>query len=769
MKFFRSPFVAFLLFLFLILRVESSVACAWSDPEEYDAFFIPYTYIEKDKYPFLFSMYKFYNKNSTMGSYQSEYELDMYDSLYNANNINVKLWQEKFPTCKSEDIYQILYSYTYADFKKVENIDKNDFMKKLYAREDYKLYMTFAKNCEQHTYSRDEWDEKPLRDLKKIKGAFEYAVNMGDKTSDVFLKERYYYLAARLMQYCDFHQECIDHVKNKFKDPKSPLYYWAIGHLAGSYRATGDTALANYYYGIQFAHSPEKRISAFISANFYNEKNDAQYLHLAKQDSKNYKNLIAFMSIQKSYKDMTNVQNLEPMSRIAEIDVNDEWLKVLASRELNKLEYNFYNVWDQDNRAISKNKDHAFKNNIEQYLELYKKIEAQASNQNKEYWQVAIAHILLIDEKYTASLELLDQVQSSNSDLQKQILITKTIAMLESYASRNQPIDTRLYDQYNTMIDALGSSEEYRPLIAVRYASHIMEALALKAQDDLLTFIAAYYSIKPSFDVRMDEEITAKQIEAVITALNSKNLNPQAQKLVQYYKRDNGGEITNTLIEVKGTRYLAVYDFTSAIQAFETLDSKYWQAETFQHYLSDNPFQTHKYSDSHAPQTGSFKTYNKLEFAKEMLSLQTKADNHSASAAELERLALGYFNMSYYGNSWLYTRYYASSTEETQDIEYYNCHKSQIYFEQATQAYLKNQNRESAARCCWLAAKSEQKAFYAQSSNQIETEYSWLSDWDFAKKKSHFSKNMYLFVQKFQDTAEFQEARSNCSYVNKYL
>lgn len=769
MKFIRFLVVAFLSLFFLILRIESSVACAWSDPEEYDGFFIPYTFIKEDKLPFLFSMYKFYPKNNRMGEYGSEYDLAHYDSLYNVKNINVNAWQEKFPSCNRESIYEVLYTYTYADFKKTENTSSNLFMKKLYEKEAYKLYMTFAKNCEQHTYSRDEWDEKPLRDLKKIKGAFEYAVSMGDKTDDAFLKERYYYLAARLMQYCGFYEECIVLVKNKFKNDQSTLYYWAIGHLAGSYKATGDTAMANYYYGVQFARCPEKRISAFISANFNNENLDAQYLNLAKQDARNYKDLIAFRSIQRSYKDIMNVQNLEPMSSIAAIDVNDEWLQLLASRELNKLEYNFYNHWDEMNNRMSKNTEQIFKNDIAKYLELYRKIEAHPANLNKAYWQVAIAHILLIDEKYEASLTQIENVKSDNPDLQKQILITQTLAMLELYTSKNKLLDTKIYDQYNTLIHTCGASREYRQLVSVRYASLLMHTFALAAKDDLLAYVTESYSQNPSFDLRLNEQVTAAQIEKIIWALQQKNMNPQEQKLIQNYKRENGGDISSTIIDVKGTRYLAQYDFANAIKAFQELDPKVWQSETYKTYLADNPFQTHKYNDSHAPQSGHFKTYNKLEFAQEMQKLQTRADKHSANAAELERLALGYFNMSYYGNSWMYTHYYASSTETTDDIEYYNCHTAQTYFEQATQSYLKDKDRESAARCCWLAAKCEQKSFYADLSNASESSDSWEVIWDIAKKKSEYSRNMYLFIQKFQDTAEYQEARSNCSYVNNYL
>ena len=108
-------------------------------------------------------------------------------------------------------------------------------------------------------------------------------------------------------------------------------------------------------------------------------------------------------------------------------------------------------------------------------------------------------------------------------------------------------------------------------------------------------------------------------------------------------------------------------------------------------------------------------TTSKLAFAKEMLRLQSLAKTDKANAEDyLYKMALGFYNTTYYGYAWELVEYYRSGSDgyyipkdaTTFQKNYYGCFTAHDYFKMAMDASSKN---EFKAKCLFMIAKCVQK------------------------------------------------------------
>ncbi|MBK7631825.1 MAG: hypothetical protein IPJ23_14185 [Ignavibacteriales bacterium] len=168
-------------------------------------------------------------------------------------------------------------------------------------------------------------------------------------------------------------------------------------------------------------------------------------------------------------------------------------------------------------------------------------------------------------------------------------------------------------------------------------------------------------------------------------------------------------------------------------------------------------------------------TYRLLSFSRRMIELKnlavTEKNNEKASEYYF-LLANGYYNITFYGNSWMASCFnsrgelgWGYSNGENYDL--YDCSKAEDNY---LKAAMKTKNKEFAALCFFMAAKCEQNRFYNEEHPEIYMWYSSKKTKDkeaikFDKYKTYFKK----LVNEYSNTQFVIEALKECKYFNYFV
>ena len=187
----------------------------------------------------------------------------------------------------------------------------------------------------------------------------------------------------------------------------------------------------------------------------------------------------------------------------------------------------------------------------------------------------------------------------------------------------------------------------------------------------------------------------------------------------------------SAVIDFAGTAYLRDYDFANAITWFKK------QADKKSSVINTNPFIDLLYDQIEAlPAEAKFST-TKMAFAEEMLRLQKLAATDKANAGKhLYKMALGFYNMTYYGHAWKLVQYYRSGSDGyfiPKDAtafkkEYYGCFTAHNYFEKAMNS---SSDKDFKARCLFMMAKCSQKTVHQPQYSEFTTNW---NQYDAAEK-----------------------------------
>ena len=161
----------------------------------------------------------------------------------------------------------------------------------------------------------------------------------------------------------------------------------------------------------------------------------------------------------------------------------------------------------------------------------------------------------------------------------------------------------------------------------------------------------------------------------------------------------------------------------------------------------------------------NMKEYNGYTFIQKMIELEDKLKTNPSNLAEIYfLLANGSYNMSYFGNAhnlyetkvtsvdMLFFEYRGDADMHTDTLSgFYSCTKAEEYYNKAMAA---SKDPEFKAKCCFMAAKCEQNAYYMGGGNASEFQGGKY----FAMLKSAYSSTKY-----------YQEAIKECGYFKNYL
>lgn len=599
---------------------------------------------------------------------------------------------------------------------------------------------------------------------------------------DLF-KLKYGYQVLRLAHYSKRYDDVIKWYDEYIAGNKttSVLQPLSLALKAGALYHSGRQAEAAYLFSKAFSDNDVKKVSNYISFNWSVDSREdrEKYISLCKNDNEKAAMLALFA--------LGSVgDEVQAMKEIYRLDPHNNALEVLAVREINKLEETyftpelnkqnggkrFYYTWNDGNNdslALAGNQHvkalagflhvAAQKNNtanpgLFETGAAYASLMIRDYNTTKKY--LADAKKMKLTAKVKDQWALTNLLLTINAkdkiDAAFEAQILPSIKWLQHKAQTKKAVKSGYADAEQWKIFYRNLMSE---ILAKRYHQQgdmYKEVLVVGAADRIFNKASnGYYSNAVDF---LHTNLESKDVEKLYALMNSKIKTNYENYLVGF----NSLRIDD-VADFAGTAYLRDYNYSSAIKWLKknTAVKKY--------SIDTNPFIDLLYDQEEAF-PDEIKRTSKIAFAVEMLRLEilTKTDQISI-ARNYYKMALGLYNITYYGHAWKlveYSRggtdgYYIPSGANAFQKEYYGCFKAHDYFNKAMNL---SKDKNFKARCLFMMAKCVQKQIRQQQYNDFGNNY-----WYLFKNNKYFPQ----LIKEYGQTAFYKEAFSSCSYLRDFV
>lgn len=692
---------------FLLLFSLQSKACGFYETEaDYRAMMF------RVSLPWLKCMQPFYYTTSSF------YYLPIDNPLVSDPNGNDRYrncleWQvacNKKPSI--DDIYVIQYdtdplsfirSYEENTLNKV--FEHNSFIKYLTEQKNKELldYMLFAKRAELYDAGRnshfEDWDYndryryddgRDERGRAKSELLDKANSKLNSKLSQ-FLKERYAFQACRLYYQLDQYLEVVQTHEKYFGkiDQRKLMSVWA-----GLFRAmaTSPESIERYRLLIQvFNNCDEKK---FRSVQLFRDNFDERELKAEELST-----ALVLMALKNPGK------SLDKIKRAFELDKSNKYIPFLVLREINKLEdwiitplfYGKYSITNSDPfrcayysewlEGYKKNHPEEYKSDEEEsrlqqenlitdmkYISQLKVVLSnmfsRSSGEIKDFYAISLAHLSLLEENTSDAQKYMSMISDKANPsilLQKKIesiwLAIKTQNIesdkFKDYFVKNisdlERISMPNFDNNKMMFTiSLSLANEYLKRDN-RVYGNLFRLKADWYNNKENEWYSSYSRNGDSYytTVYFDINATTSDMDILISLLEKSNKTPFEEFLC-----DQSLSSVNAYKELKGTIAFRNKDLKLAHVTFASMPQDYWQRDnfSFNNYLNEDPF-VPKSLKADKYRSFDYK-FNKANFIKELIELEEKASREDEKCADYyNRLGDAYFNTTYWGNSWMMTRY----------------------------------------------------------------------------------------------------------------
>jgi len=638
--------------------------------------------------PFHYSANHYYSFSNE--DYFNNYE-DGADKKFNCIE-----WQQKLGMqIKVEDIYSILYNIKAQEFvkvyenKSIRRIFKNNTFVNTLTQPKNKAfldYILFAKKLE---YNNRSWNLgiKYSLDIEKAK---QKLLNIKDK----FLRDRYAFLVLRNSFYKDNSKEVISLYNNYFaKKTNTVIGLWAFNYRSSYFT---NKAYANYLLSKILASTKYK--SYIILQNF-----DWNLIEETLAFAKNNDERCVILSIE-------SLQNPAPgfkeIKQISKLSPNNMFLGFLIGREINKLEdwiytpkYTGYDSSMSFGREVDwENYEQSKKENdkkdilyLRQFRNFLISIYSQTSGEQKDYVAAAIAHLSFMDDRVDLGKKYANRIsKNANSSIQMQKSIQLALLSLRQDDLKDKKVQDQLAVYFNFVQNSAKKNSSLRKCMYSLYL--IASEEFLKRGDAVyggLFSLKSYNKNEDQFPYELgiidyfDRNATIKDMERIIELKQKKNKTSFEKFICLNAMPDD----INLLKDVKGTIAFRDNNLQLAYSTFASIPQDFWEKNyAYKDHLNEDPF-IPKVLQKTKDRNYNYR-FNKAEFLGKLIEL--KRQNTATSNL---MLAHAYFNVSFFGNSWMMVSYYwhegfgfNSKTENEkkyQDYNYYCLTIAKEYYQKA--------------------------------------------------------------------------------------
>ncbi|MCU0390692.1 MAG: hypothetical protein MUE81_06205 [Thermoflexibacter sp.] len=736
------------LILFFLLALKPILyACSWyPEPEEYRFVLFNPSLSNQKLQPFFFTSHFLYDYENL-------------ENRYISTNQNLQEWIEYTGYQGDKKAIDHVLNYVspegfaeWIEKKEKHSLSANPFIQFLEKNKKQEIidYLRFAKKCEivNTEYKADPWADKyeeknelgVREDLKKEGGVFYQS------SKDNFIKFRIGFQLVRLARYANDVTKTKIYYEQYIKpfQSESIIYYWATWHYA---EMTADVPYRNYLYSIVFEKAHDKKVRAF---NLFDSEEAESALSFAENDHEKANILVL--------KTLNYVGRALPdIKRIFALDPQNEGLGTLLIREINKLEdwllterYTEFELtvmierngagYDDFSKIRAKNrqKDLTYVKELLNFVENAPKDKVD----NPSLWHLMSAYLAFMDSQFEKASQYLNEAQKAkglNDRIEAQIHLVRIMSELHPENTNKQHDDfllseiqwleqnqqkvysfrktfsklmmvlTNRYKEAGNMVRATlfhGKINDYVRFEGVGSPKDKYEYNRETGEGFSFNFYSSYLFF-------LDEQASIKDIEAVLTFLDRKDKTP----LENYFSKELNKDRIQDLL---GIKYLRENNLSKAREAFKLVSNDFWLSknESYRNNLNANPFYTNFYQE-HTQSLADTVRFTKYTLVDSLIKVLQKAENvKEPNRAKWYFLAANcYLNMTFFGNSWIMTRYWWSNselygygfmkTEKYPDNDaYYGCQRAKAFYLKAMQVAT---NEQTKALCLRMAGRCEKQ------------------------------------------------------------
>lgn len=711
-----------------------------------------------------------------------------------------------------KDVIAAVYGVKTADLRKLQtafklpntvlppSINHNSMLQAMLRnnKQDAINYLLLAKSIEPFCTLPDEWSETPDKDSLTINTYIKQAQQGWQQTTDSFLKNKYAFLRCKLAFYNNRLMDCIRWYEEGFShQPAAAVQPMALSYQAGAWFRMGKGKEAAYAFSKTFAtSSAAQKKNIFRGFLWATDRCNPSLLNA-------YSNMATTPQEKALLVGMFGLYGAAYHTNIIEktflLDANCPVLPLLVQRQINKIEEKYltpklnnqagtkafyYNWMEPDSTLLS---DTA----VYTTLALLEKMAGTPAASNRALYATGASYLSYIlgdanrSRKNIATAKTLSPANAIADQLQLITLLLQTSEVKE--------LDTATENTLLPSLQWLQSKAATNLEYGIFYRNFLSQILApayFRKGEPFKTTVAfgkadmavptdssrfSYYGPTTHAASYLQNNLDTKQIEALYEYLTQKTPSAYDVFLMQQ------NSLNTTLVaDMMATTYLRDANFASAIfwlqkmKKQSPLTAELHNQKTYKiTRININPF--HDYiNDSERYQKPSPTAYSKLSFAQKMLRLQQELDTlqqPEAKAKAYYQLATGFYNMSYYGNSWRTVAYQRPSSSWNTgqynaewEKEYFGVYRAKEYY---LKAYALSSNKEFKAAAYFLAAKCAQRQI-ARPPEAWEQYELWEKKMAQFQRAFHHNKMFAPFKKEFGSTKFYQIAYNRCSYLRDF-
>ena len=700
-------------------------------------------------YPYLYTAFDYYSSAATA-----------WDSTINEPS-NVSDWKAEIGGNATEaDITQLVYNSTGKDISELikhfmnnkaplnDKWKNNTAVLQLKNAKDVETleYLAYAKQCEPHvTGDYNEWEP-----VERNKTAMNALIASGQKSYDKVKKEslkiRYAYQMVRLAHYSNQYDQALKLYDKMFGkvQRKSDLSYRAYAIKGGANFRKGNKSQSRYIFSRLFDEFPSMREIAmrnFNWATYEGSRNEGiEYCKTGHE-----KATIWFMDAY--FRD--HAEYLPFMESIYREEPGSEYLDILLARYIALMQHTSMPWRYSGSGAIDMKDSIKGKSEEEKFME---KCVAEGKVKRPYLWEFSLGYI--------------SYLKKNNNDARQHFNKARSLA----------PGDQLVNDQVRFMEILLKLQETEK--IDTKFERVIVSDLQWLAlyKGPLKATDARSFIMLQMSDKYKAQGNSSRSALCLSASYGGKDLlyNPNTEpidELIAFKKKKKKSEFEaildtsftvslSKLHEIKGTMFLGKHQLEEAVKEFEMCEAKDIDS------LPADPFFI-RIRDCHDCdfELPKATVYTKLSLSKKMVQMH-KDVLKKPDAKNYFDLANAYYNLTYYGNSWMGLAYGRWNWHTPWDnyeapgvagpAQYFNCMKTLEYYRKAMEAA--DSDRELAAKACYMASKCEQNEFYNLGKPDDEKTLNETYRTYFRELKD-----------KYSDTKYYQEVIKECSYFREFV
>lgn len=657
-------------------------------------------------------------------------------------------------------------------------------------------YLAFAKKIESISITSTPWEEVPPRDSLLLNKYITEANQSFNASTDAFLKNKYAYQRCKIAFYNNRYKDCIKWYDEYFNATNTAAVNGlALSYKAGSLYHLGNKKEAAYHFAKAFQFSDHNKKQNYLGFLWATERcttkqKDAFIAQAQTVEDKAL--LLALFALHGSdYRlpELEQVYSLHPTSSL---------LPLLITREVNKMEEQYLTPMltkEEGGKPYyfglegQRWEDAPNKEAVTRMIPFLEKLYKEGKAVNKELYATSAAYLAFITKDFAkAKAYVKDANKLANTQKVKdQLQLINLLIAANEKEVLDAKTEASLLPSLNWLIEKARKEESYT-LFLQNFFSQIL-AQKYEQQKEVHKAALAYGIADMAF---LQKEINEYSSSEGLQFVRYKMATDQLLKLHQFittasssydqFLTKHTSFSKDQVVDVIGTSYLRDHDLGNAVEWLKKTSkpslltvSNYNYATDKETIINVNPL--HDYlNDWQRYDKPIAKPYTKLSLAQKLIELQQKADTAQAPDAKARiyyQLGSAFYNMSYYGNSWMAVAYHRTGSDWNSSEytlpwqkQYYGVQEAKDYYQKA---YTLSQDKEFKAAAYFLLAKCAQRQIPLPSFSSSGTYESYEKAQLAFEKKFKNNALFPQFVKEFGTTKFYQYTYNRCSYLRDFV